>query len=257
MSADPTPRSSTPGPFVVLTCGDVTAQGWAGDLGEALGGTTEIVAVPRRPGRADVDPVLDRPALAGTGRLVVAGGDDDLAAVLVRLLRRERLDVPVAFLPWSASEVAAVWGVPTGPRHALDVAREGAAAPAPLVRDDRGGVVVGAHRVGAFDGVVYCDEREVVRGEAAGLVVRPDPAGGPAAVGGVTVTVTRRRRLGGLLRGAELHARGRAATIGCRPAALHRDGVDEDRPLERRSWYRHTADWILVRPADAVPTANL
>jgi hypothetical protein len=248
LSADPTPRSSTPGPFVVLTCGDVAPDRWGHDLGEVLGGSTEVLAVPRAPGRADVDPLLDRPGLRGPGRLVVAGGDDDLAAVLVRLLRRERLDVPVAFLPSSPSEAATVWGLPTDPRRALDLARDGAPAPAPLVRDDHGGVVVGAHRVDAFDGVVYCDEREVLRGEAAGLVVRPDPDGGPVEVGGVAVTVTRRRRLGGLLRGAERGDRGRAATIGCRPAALTRDGVVDDRRIERRSWYRHTADWTLVRP---------
>ncbi len=132
--------------------------------------------------------------------------------------------------------------------------RDGLAGPAPLLRDDRGGVVAGAHVVGPFDGVVYCDEHEVLRGEAAGLVVRPDPEatehadGGSAAVGGVAVAVTGRRRLGGLRPGVERAARGRAATIGCRPAALRRDGVDDDRPLERRSWYRHTVDWTLVRP---------
>jgi hypothetical protein len=248
VSADPTPRSVSIGPFVVLTCGDATSPRWRDELGETLGARTELVAVPRRPGRADVDPLLDRPELAGPGRLVVAGGDDDLAAVLVRLLRRERLDVPVAFLPASPSGAATVWGVPADPRRALELARDGAAAPAPLVRDDRGGVVVGAHRVGAFDGVVYCDEQEVLRGAAAGLVVRPDPDGGPAESGGVTVVVTGPRRLGGLRRGAERGARGRAATIGCRPAPLWRDGVAEDRPIERRSWYRHTADWTLVRP---------
>lgn len=234
---------------MVLTCGDVDLPR---DLAEALDAPTEILAVPRRPGRADVDPLLDQPALRGTGRLVVAGGDDDLAAVLVRLLRRERLDVPVAFLPASPSGAATLWGVPTDPRRALDVAREGTAAPAPLLRDDRGGVVVGAHRVEDFDGVVYCDAHEVLRGRAAGLVVRPDPDGGPAEVGGVAVTVTERRRLGGLRRGADRHAHGRAATLGCHPTALRRDGVAEDRPIERRSWYRHTADWTLVRPTRAV-----
>jgi hypothetical protein len=236
---------------VVLTCGDVTLRSGDGDLGDEA----EILAVPRRPGRADVDPLLDRPALRGPGRLVVAGSDDDLAAVLVRLLRRERLDVPVAYLPSAPSEATTVWGLPTDRRRALAVARDGVPADAPLVRDDRGGVVVGAHRVGAFGGVVYCDEREVLRGRAAGLVVRPDPDGGPAEFGGVAVTVTGQRRLAGLRRGTVRTARGRAATIGCRPASLARDGVADDRPLERRSWYRHTADWILVRPA-ATPESS-
>jgi hypothetical protein len=236
---------------VVLTCGDAARERW-GRLVDALDGA-RVVTVAERPGRPDVDPVLDGPALGrtaeqGGGRLVVAGTDADLAAVLVRLLRRERLDVPVAFLPGTTSEAARVWRLPTDPAAALEVARDGVAGPAPLLRDDRGGVVAGAHAVGAFDGVVYCDEHEVLRGGAAGLVVRPDPDGGSAEVGGVAVTVTGRRRLAGLRAGTERAARGRAATIGCTPAALRRDGADDDRPVERRSWYRHTVDWTLVRP---------
>ncbi len=233
---------------MVLTCGDTARERW-GDLADALDGAL-VVPVPQRPGRPDVDPVLDDAALdpADGGRLVVAGTDADLAAVLVRLLRRERLDVPVAFLPAASSEAAQVWRLPTERAAALDVVRAGVAGPAPLLRDDRGGVVAGAHVVGPFDGVVYCDQHEVLRGDAAGLVVRPDPDGGPAEVGGVTVAVAGRRRLAGLRPGVEHTARGRAATIGCAPAALVRDGVDEDRPLERRSWYRHTVDWTLVRP---------
>lgn len=237
---------------MVLTCGDAARERW-GDLADALGGA-QVLAVPERPGRPDVDPVLDGPALGRTsdeGRLVVAGTDADLAAVLVRLLRRERLDVPLAFLPVASSAAAQVWGLPTERAAALDVVRDGVPGPAPLLRDDRGGVVAGAHVVGPFDGVVYCDAHEVLRGDAAGLVVRPDPDGGPAEVGGVAVTVSGRRRLAGLRPGVEHAARGRAATIGCAPAALRRDGVDEDRPLERRSWYRHTVDWTLVRPHTA------
>jgi hypothetical protein len=233
---------------VVLTCGDAARARW-GDLADALDGA-RVVTVPPRPGRPDVDPVLDGQALDRTdgGRLVVAGTDADLAAVLVRLLRRERLDVPLAFLPAAPSEAARVWRLPTDRAAALDVVRRGAPAPAPLLRDDRGGVVAGIHVVGPFDGVVYCDEHEVLRGGAAGLVVRPDPDGGAVEAGGVAVTVTGRRRLAGLRPGVERPARGRAATIGCAPASLRRDGVDEDRPLERRSWYRHTVDWTLVRP---------
>jgi len=233
---------------VVLTCGDAPRSAW-GDLADALDGAW-VTTVPPRPGRPDVDPVLDDAALdpAADGRLVVAGTDADLAAVIVRLLRRERLDVPVVFLPVGPSEAARVWRLPTDRAGALDVVRHGRAGPAPLLRDDRGGVVAGAHVVGPFDGVVYCDAHEVLRGPAAGLVVRPDPDGGSAEVGGVAVTVTGRRRLAGLRPGVERAARGRAATIGCAPAALRRDGVADDRPLERRSWYRHTADWTLVRP---------
>lgn len=224
---------------MVLTCGDAF-HGWAERFP-----TTTVVPLAGTPSRADVDPLLDDAA-----RLVVAGTDADLAAVLVRLLRTERLDLPVAFLPAASSEAAAVWGIPTGPDAALGLATAGTASPVPLIRDDRGGVVAGVHRVEAFSGVAYCDEHELVRGDAAGLVVRPDldHAGrtdvGPGG-GGVTVTLLGRRRL---LRGREERTRhGRAATVGCRPAAASRDGVADPRPLERRSWYRHTEDWHLVR----------
>jgi hypothetical protein len=42
---------------------------------------------------------------------------------------------------------------------------------------------------------------------------------------------------------------GRAAQLGCRPGVtVVRDGVPAERPVNRRSWYRHTEDWLLVRP---------
>jgi hypothetical protein len=225
---------------VLLTCGDAASRAFP---------TSGAVACDAVPARAEVDPLLDHAT-----RLVVGGSDAALAAVVVRLLRRERLDLPVAFVPDApSSEAAAVWGLPTDPAAALDLALDGAASPAPLVRDDRGGVVAGVHRVGPFEGVSFCDEHELVRGEAAGLAVRPDPAAdtrpglGPGG-GGVAVGLVQRRRF---RRAREQTTFGRAATVGIRPgtaAAASRDGVDDAKPLERRSWYRHTEDWLLVRP---------
>lgn len=220
----------------MLTCGDDARRRW-GAAPDRLGGRTADLGA--LPGRAEIDPLL-----AGADRLVVAGDDAALAAVLVRLLRRERLDVGVALLPAADSVAAAVWGVPTDPDEALALAREGTARAVPLVRDDRGGVVAGEHRVGGFTGAVYGDATEVWRGDAAGLVVHPDPAGG-----GVRVVVTGPSRWGGLRPGREAVGHGRAVQIGCRPAELQRDGVTDERPLERRSWYRHTEDWHLaLRP---------
>jgi hypothetical protein len=225
----------------VLTCGDAVNGGPFP--------TTGVVACAAVPTRAEVDPWLD-----DATRLVVAGSDAALAAVVVRLLRRERLDLPVAFVPGSpSSEAAVVWGLPTDPAAALDLAYDGVASPAPLIRDDRGSVIAGVHRVGPFSGVSFCDEHELVRGEADGLAARPDPAAdtrgglGPGG-GGVAVTLRQRRRF---RRAREHTTFGRAATVGIRPgtvAAASRDGVDDAKPLERRSWYRHTADWHLVRP---------
>ena len=225
---------------VVLTCGDAASRRWVigRDAAGERAGALEVVEVADVPLRAEVDPLLDHAEL-----LVVVGSDAALAGVLVRLLRRERLDVAVALVAEPVSEAAAVWGLPTDVVVAVDLALTGAPRDAVLVRDDRGGVVVGAHRLGAFTGAVYADERLVVRGSAAGMVVRPDPAGD-----GVAVTVTGRPRWGGLRLGPEHHGRGRAVQLGCRPAVLMRDGITDDRTLERRSWYRHVEDWRLVRP---------
>ncbi|MDL5155072.1 hypothetical protein [Actinomycetospora termitidis] len=225
---------------VVLTCGDTSPDPFP---------TTGVVRCAAIPTRAEVDPLLD----AAT-RLVVAGSDAALAAVVVRLLRRERLDVAVGFVPADpSSEAAAVWGLPTDPAEALDLARRGDPTPAPLIRDDRGGVVAGVHRVGAFSGVSYCDEHELVRGEAAGLAVRPDPSSGDRELGpgggGLAATVIGRPRR--FRRRDDRVTFGRAATVGIRPgttATASRDGIEDTRPLERRSWYRHTEDWLLVRP---------
>ena len=225
--------SRSPVGIVVLTCGDDARRRWGSGPYRLAGQAVDLGA---RPGRAEIDPLL-----ADAARLVVAGDDAALAAVLVRLLRRERLDVELALLPAADSVAATVWGVPTDPDEALALAREGTARAVPLVRDDRGGVVAGSHRVGTFTGAVYCDATQVCRGDAAGLVVHPDPVGG-----GVRVTVTGPRRWGGLRPGREAVAHGRAVQIGCRPAQVQRDGVTDERPLERRSWYRHTEDWRLA-----------
>ena len=220
----------------VVTCGDNARTRWA-DVLRDLG----PVDLPALPARGDVDPLLDE--LRGAARLVVAGDDAALAAVLVRLLRRERLDLEVALLPVPDSAAAQVWGLPTGTAAALALARDGTARPAPLVRDDHGGLVAGRHTAGPVHGEVYCEEHRVLRGDAAEVAVSPDPAGG------VRVAVTGPRRLGGLRTGRVTERAGRAVQLGCRPAVtIARDGVPSDRPVARRSWYRHTEDWLLVRP---------
>ena len=235
--------SSSRGPVLhVVTCGDGARARWGPSLASpAEPADPPVRHLPALPARADLDPLLDE--LPDDARLVVAGDDAALAAVLVRLLRRERLAVAVALLPAPGSTAAAVWGLPTDPAAAVALARAGAARPAPLVRDDHGGVVAGRHEVGPFHGAVYCDEHLLTRGDAAGLVVTPDPDGG------VVVTLTGPRRLGGLRAGRVTTRSGRAAQIGCRPGVpVTRDGVPGERPEARRSWYRHTQDWHLVRP---------
>ncbi|MHA6620540.1 hypothetical protein [Pseudonocardia sp. DLS-67] len=203
------------------------------------------MSLPARPGRTDVDPVLREHA---PRRLVVAGTDADLAAVLLRLLRTERLDVEVAYLPARRSPATAAWGVPTG-AAAATLAVAGKASSVPLVRDDTGGVLVGRGEIRDVRGECYCDETLVLRGHARRLVVTAGPQGiavragwsGRAPDGRMRPVPVRAPRGAG-------SALGRAVQVGCEPAVVVADGVPHPRPVPRRTWYRHTEGWLLVRP---------
>ncbi|MCX6464280.1 MAG: hypothetical protein NTW05_11925, partial [Pseudonocardiales bacterium] len=196
------------------------------------------VAVPARPGRADLDPVL----AGGPRRVVVHGADSDLAAVVLRLLRSERLDVEVAYVPAGRSAVAALFGLPSG-RAAHALALAGRAQPVPLVRDDTGGVLVGRAEVRGLVGECFCDDTLVLRGPTPRLVVAARPDGIAVRAGrggglpdGATRAVPLTARAG---RGS---ARGRAVQLGGLPFTPVADGVALPRPLERRTRYRHTDD---------------
>ena len=221
---------------VLLTCG---SHG-----NPRRGGLDRVptVAVPHRPGRADLDPVL---ADLGPQRLLVAGTDADLAAVLLRLLRTERLDVELAYLPATRSDAARAWGLPSGPA-AITLASRGVATAVPLIRDDSGGVLVGRGEVRGMRGECYCDDVLVLRGSAPRLVVAPGPVG-------VAVRAGRFGRLpDGRVRGVTGSGRGsavgRTAQLGGEPMTVASDGVAHPREVRRWTWYRHTADWLLVRP---------
>ncbi len=211
----------------MLTCGSAQwpGAGW-------------VTALPDRPGRAELDPLLAE--LAGR-RLVVCGTDADLAAVLLRLLRTETLGaVAVGYVPVEVSSaVARLWGLPVGqPAVAASLALRGDPDRVPLVRDDSGGVLVGRGVVAPLDGVAYCDDQVVLRGRAARLEVTPDRELG------LVVGVARR----GVLRRRVRHAAGRAVQLGCSPTDVWRDGVAA-RTTDRWTWYRHTEDWQLIRPS--------
>lgn len=227
---------------VLLTCSEA-GSGRDARRTPDLPGIPEV-ALPVRPGRDDVDPVL---AAHDPRRLLVAGTDADLAAVLVRLLRTERLDIEVAYLPSGRSVVAAVWGLPGS--AAASLALHGLATPVPLVRDDAGGVLVGRAEVRDLTGECYCDDVLVLRGAARRLVVAPTR-------GGIAVRAGRTGRLpGGRVRAVAPtavrgrgSAVGRAVQVGGRPMTVVSDGVAHPRQVPRWSWYRHTADWLLVQP---------
>ena len=190
--------------------------------------------VGERPGKTEVDPLLD------TGLLIVAGTDADLAAVVVRLLRKEKLaSTRVGFVPLDPqSEVAALWGLPTDPARALALGVNGDVDPVPLIRDDTGGVLVGRGTFGAIRGVAYCDDQVALRGTARSIEVSPDTEGGP----GLVVRV-----LKGLVFKRPMTMAGRAFQLGCVPTRPTSDGVSHPRAVNRWTWYRHTEDLRLIR----------
>nr|WP_132877140.1 hypothetical protein [Tamaricihabitans halophyticus] len=191
--------------------------------------------MPARPGKAELAPVL---AELADRRLIVHGTDADLAAVVLRLLRTERLaDTQVGFVPTDRdSATAALWGLPTNPAAAFDLAIGGDVDPVPLIRDDVGGVLVGRGEIGPVRGVGYCDDQRVLPAKTARIVVSPQPGEGLA------VRVTRT----GLL-GRSQTAVGRAFQLGCFETVPRSDGVPHPRAVTRWTWYRHTSDLRLVR----------
>ncbi|MFC4005483.1 hypothetical protein ACFS2C_25220 [Prauserella oleivorans] len=212
---------------LVLVCGRA-------ELRSPLPDGVRAQAVPARPGKGDVDPLL-------APDLVVVGTDADLAAVVLRLLRKNLLDTTsVGYVPAEAgSAVAGLWGLPTAPERALELALSGDARPVPLIRDDAGGVLLGRGVVRDPRGVAYCDDTEALRGQAASIVVQPDPDGGA----GLRATVTHGR----VLKRRRAFA-GRAFQLGGAEVVPESDGVPYPRPIRRWTWYRHTHDLRLVLP---------
>ena len=188
--------------------------------------------MPGRPGKNDVDPLLE----AASGEpLIVVGTDADLAAVVVRIMRKNRLgDTAVGYVPIdSASPAARLWGVPADPADALALARDAEPRPRVLVRDDAGGVLVGEATLGPVTGEAYCDDLVALRGSARSMVVRPGSQG-------VDVRVVR-----GLFRRVT-RVSGRACQLGCQPVSVVQNGVPLPRPVTRRTWYRHTEDLLAI-----------
>lgn len=203
---------------LVLNCGHVRVP-------RALS-SMSLVELPARPGRGDVDPLLD-----GVQRLIVMGADADLAAVLTRLMRTEKLDVELGFVTWNRSSATRVWSLPTGKRAAA-LALRGTAAPVALARDDAGVALVGrATLTGSpLTGESYVDSVLLFSGATRGLVIEPTDEGVRASLGRFRPWVS-----------------GRAAQTGTTGLLLTRDGVPHERVIKRSTFYRHTADWRLVR----------
>jgi hypothetical protein len=210
----------------VLLFGDHQPRSQLGSLG---GLPTHRVAGP-----ADIDA-----AIGPYRRLAVIGGDADLAAVLDRLLRAERLDIEVAYVPRRRTAATRVYRLPAG-RRAARRSRSGSARRAPLIRDETGSVIVGqANWLPADDrllhGEAIVDDNPLFDGDVAGVCIEPTPS------------------LPGLR--ARVHGRGlrrrwitgRAVQLGSTGVAVIRDGVPAPRAARRSTFYRNVEGWLLVR----------
>jgi hypothetical protein len=167
----------------------------------------------------DIDAAIGR-----CRRLIVVGSDADLAAVLTRLLRADRLDVEV--------------GHATGWLKARR-ARRGTAQRVPLIRDETGHVIVGAAEWRGADGApllgeAVVDDTRLFDGEVTGVRIEPT-----SGMPGLRAAVTGRGRRRWLA--------GRAAQLGTAGALVVRDGVPAPRSVRRSTFYRHTQGWLLVR----------
>jgi hypothetical protein len=172
-------------------------------------------------------------------RLIVVGSDADLASVLTRLLRANRLDVEIGYAPPRRTPASRVYGLPTG-RRAARRARHGSARRVPLIRDETGVVIAGGAvwwgANGPLHGEAVVDDATLFDGDVAGVHVEPMamPPGVRAAVLG-----HRGRPVRWLT--------GRAVQLGCSGVLVNRDGATAARPVRRSTFYRHTEGWLLVR----------
>jgi hypothetical protein len=172
-------------------------------------------------------------------RLVVVGADADLAAVLSRLLRADRLDVEVAYVPRRRTPATRAYRLPAGWRAARR-ARQGSAQRVPLIRDETGSVIVGAAHwrptgeAQLLHGEAVVDDAVLFDGDVAGVRIEPT-----AALPGLRARVSGSRSRRWLA--------GRAAQLGTTGAAVIRDGVPAPRATRRSTIYRNTEGWLLVR----------
>ncbi len=188
-------------------------------------------------GLPTVDPADVDTTLADARRVVVVGTDADLASVLTRLLRKELLNVEVAYVPRRRTPATRAYRLPSG-RRAARRARRGTAQRVPLIRDETGAVIVGSAVWRPAGG------EQLVRGEA----VVDDAVLFDGGVEEVTVEPT--VALPGLrarVSGTRRWLIGRAAQLGSLEASVIRDGVAAPRPARRSTIYRNTEGWLAVR----------
>ena len=179
----------------------------------------------------DIDAALSR-----VQRLTVVGVDADLAAVLTRLLRAERLDIEIAYVSARRTAATRAYRLATGWRAARRAVRASAQR-VPLLRDETGSAIVGVtlwqppDDEGLLRGEAVVDDTVLFDGEVSGVRVEPT-----AALPGLRARVTGGRWVSG-----------RAAQLGSTGVAVIRDGVAAPRTARRSTVYRNTEGWLSVR----------
>ena len=170
-------------------------------------------------------------------RLVVVGDDAELATVLTRLLRTDRLDVEVGYAPPRRTRATRAYGLSAGPRAARH-ARHGTARRVPLIRDETGSVIVGRAvwlAESMIRGEAIVDDTVLFDGAAAAVWIEPT-----LALPGLRACLPDgrpwRRWIGG-----------RAAQLGTTGATVVRDGITAPRTVRRSTFYRNVEGWLLVR----------
>ncbi|MBI3214611.1 MAG: peptidase M50 [Mycobacterium sp.] len=185
-----------------------------------------LSAHPVQPVGQNTDSTAIDDATATARRIVVLGTRADLAAVLTRLLRTDRLGVEVAHI---------------GRWRGAARAQSAAAQRVPLIRDETGQVIVDtafwlpADDQPTIEGEAIVDDTLLFDGRA--TAVRIEPLPGPP---GLRASVLSAR-----MRPARWVS-GRAAQLGTTGARVVRDGQPAARPVRRSTFYRHTEGWLRV-----------
>lgn len=178
-----------------------------------------LASLPTADGAAGINAVMQR-----VRRLIIVGSDADLATVLSRLMRAERLDIEVAHVPGRR-----------GARRALN----GVASRVPLIRDDTATALVGVawwlppEGSPAIRGEAVVDDAVLFDGDAAAVRIEPT-----LAMPGLKATMPGRVPRRWLA--------GRAVQLGTTGARVVRDGVEGPREVTRSTFYRHTTGWLRV-----------
>lgn len=206
-------------------------------------------------------------------RVIVAGSDAALSAVLTRMMRGDYLWAEVGFVPTTGASTAATnWGLPEDPAAAWALALDGAVKPVPLIRNDAGLAVAGSATIAEWTnepitGEIIVDDAVLLRADrdrhtfGAKLVPMVEDPGILAAkavspVDGKTNASKRKRGLLSFLRtdpepgqlDPDSVLTGRAVQAGGPQLRVSVDGESAKRPVTRVTFYRHLRDLQVVRP---------